>query len=384
MDRFAGPDNDLSFQQTNYDISAYLSANTVVRFASAPTHMNQYDKVFFDNLKITYQATPDTYYPTLVGADQLHAQGVDGAGVSVAVIDTGYFAHPALDNNLAGQGRVLAQYDAIADQMAPVGTESDGSGHGVHVTSLIASSNTTFQDRHNGIAPNANLVSVKAFSADGSGAYSDVIRAVDWAVANKEVYGIRVLNCSFSATPQSYYWEDPLNQALMQAWQAGIVVVAAAGNNGPDPMTVGVPGNVPYFITVGAMTDNYTPADGDDDYLASFSSTGPTVEGFVKPDLVAPGGHMLGLIPLNALFAQQHPEFQSSASFYTMSGTSQATAVVQRNSCADAPGRTGPDPGRRQVSPDGFSPPGAGRIWRTGLQHLSARGRHGQCLRRGP
>ncbi len=67
------------------------------------------------------------------------------------------------------------------------------------------------------------------------------------------------MNLSLSATPQSFYWQDPLNQAVMAAWDAGIVVVVAAGNRGPAPMTIGVPGNVPYVITVGAVTDNYYP-----------------------------------------------------------------------------------------------------------------------------
>ena len=76
----------------------------------------------------------------------------------------------------------------------------------------------------------------------------------------------------------------------MRAWQAGIVMVAAAGNTGPDPMSIGIPGNVPYIITVGAMTDNYTPTNPADDRLASFSATGPTVEGFVKPECSPPAG----------------------------------------------------------------------------------------------
>ena len=82
----------------------------------------------------------------------------------------------------------------------------------------------------------------------------------------------------------------------MKAWQAGIVVVASAGNTGPNPMSIGVPGNMPYVITVGAMTDNYTPSNAADDKLASFSSAGPTHEGFVKPDVVAPGGHVLACV----------------------------------------------------------------------------------------
>ena len=114
----------------------------------------------------------------------------------------------------------------------------------------------------------------------------------------------------------------------MRAWQAGIVVAAAAGNTGPQPMSIGVPGNVPYVITAGAMSDNFTPGDPTDDFLASFSSSGPTVEGFVKPDVVAPGGHMLGLMPLNATIAQLHKKFKHAASYFTMSGTSQATAVT--------------------------------------------------------
>ncbi|MFK5151175.1 S8 family serine peptidase, partial [Klebsiella pneumoniae] len=89
-------------------------------------------------------------------------------------------------------------------------------------------------------------------------------------------------NLSFGAQPQSYYWDDPLNQAVMAAWQAGIVVVSSARNEGPSAMTIDVPGNVPYVVTVGALTDNFTPYDATDDRLASFSSTGPTFEGFVK------------------------------------------------------------------------------------------------------
>ena len=114
----------------------------------------------------------------------------------------------------------------------------------------------------------------------------------------------------------------------MRLWQAGIVVVASSGNSGPEAMTIGVPGNLPYVITVGAMSDNYTPADGSDDFLASFSSTGPTVEGFVKPEVVAPGGHMVARTRIKSVIAKTHPEFHDHDKYFTMSGTSQAAAVV--------------------------------------------------------
>ena len=119
---------------------------------------------------------------------------------------------------------------------------------------------------------------------------------------------------SFGAQPESYYWDDPLNQAVMAAWRAGIVVVAASGNEGPDPMTVDVPGNVPYVVTVGALTDNYTPYDGSDDRLASFSSTGPTFEGFVKPEMVAPGGHIAGVDVIQQLSGEHRQELDEARS----------------------------------------------------------------------
>jgi subtilisin family serine protease len=215
------------------------------------------------------------------------------------------------------------------DQIEPVSTQTDGHGHGAHVSSLILSNRHTRGGKYNGIAPDADLVSIKAFGDDGSGTYLDVIRALDWVVNNKDQYNIRVLNLSFSAPPQSYYWDDPLAQAVMRAWQAGIVVVAAAGNTGPGAMTVGVPGNVPYVITVGAVSDNETPGDMTDDFLTEFSSAGPTVEGFIKPDAVAPGAHLMGLMPPNSQLAQNHPEMYAGFDYYySLSGTSQATAVT--------------------------------------------------------
>ena len=174
----------------------------------------------------------------------------------------------------------------------------------------------------------ADLVIVKAFDGDGRGSYMDLIRGIDWVVQNKDAYEIRVLNLSFGAPPRSPYWEDPLNQAVMRAWQAGILVVVSAGNGGPDNMTINVPGNVPYVLTVGAMTDNYTPDDLSDDHPAFFTAAGPTFEGFPKPDLVAPGGHMISIMDPFSTFAREHPEFHDGGFRFVMSGSSQAAAVV--------------------------------------------------------
>jgi hypothetical protein len=130
-----------------------------------------------------------------------------------------------------------------------------------------------------------------------------------------------VLNVAFSFPATSFYWEDPINQALMRAWDNGITVIAPAGNGGNKQMTVGVPGNNPYVITVGAMDDNRTPVDTSDDIVASFSSYGPTVEGFMKPEVLAPGTNVRGFVAQNSFLADKNGTSG-------ISGTSQATAVA--------------------------------------------------------
>ena len=122
---------------------------------------------------------------------------------------------------------------------------TDTNGHGTHITSLIASSRKDGSGRYFGVAPDARIISIKAFGEDGSSSYATVIRGIDWVITNRTQYNIRVLNLSLGAPARSRYWDDPLNKAVMRAWQSGIVVVVSAGNSGPLPQTVGVPGNVP-------------------------------------------------------------------------------------------------------------------------------------------
>src|SRR5690606_26426857 len=128
--------------------------------------------------------------------------------------------------------------------------------------------------------------------AEGKGSYVDVIEGLNWVLQNKDAYNIRVVNLSLVSGIDTPYWADPINQAVEALWEAGVVVVAAAGNGGPDPLTISAPGNDPFVITVGAYTDNFTPDDESDDYITPFSGAGPTETGFVKPDVVAPGAHM--------------------------------------------------------------------------------------------
>ena len=265
----------------------------------------------------------ETNYPAMIGADKLHCGGITGRGVTIAVLDTGLWR----DTFQFYGNRVLATVDVTYGGRGPV--TGDPYGHGTHVTSIAASGAQALSGAYQGIAPQANIVAVRAFDGTGAGRYVDVIAGLNWIVANKTKYKIRVLNLSFGASPQSFYWDDPLNQAVMAAWKAGIVVVVAAGNEGPDPMTVNVPGNVPYVITVGALTDNNTPYNYADDRLASFSSTGPTFEGFVKPELVSPGGHIAASMSSSSYLSYIDPgSVDALRQLFTMSGTSQAAAVT--------------------------------------------------------
>src|SRR5205823_3748297 len=142
---------------------------------------------------------------------------------------------------------------------------------------------------------NAKLISLRALDANGQGTDSSVISAIDRAIDLKDVYGIRVVNLSLGRTVQESYLQDPLCQEVEKAWQAGLVVVVAAGNDGRDNSrgtngyaTIASPGNDPYVITVGAMKDMATTTRGDD-LIASYSSKGPTLRDHVaKPDIVAP------------------------------------------------------------------------------------------------
>lgn len=269
---------------------------------------------------------PATDYPDVIGADLAWQAGVNGSGVTVAVLDTGFGIHPSIFLNVNGglRNRVLAWKDFVQRKLLPL----DPNGHGTHVAGVIADSLTGADGEWNGVAPGVSLVGVRVLDEQGHGNYEKVIQGLQWVVNHKDQYNIRIINLSLVSEVQSPYWADPLNQAVMAAWQAGIVVIAAAGNTGPDPLSVGVPGNNPYVITVGAFTDAYTPEDWSDDYLAEFSAAGPTLDGFVKPDLLAPGAHMVAPMLRNTYLGRSHQANRVGSAYFSMAGTSQAAAVV--------------------------------------------------------
>jgi hypothetical protein len=273
----------------------------------------------------------DSYYPGVAGAAALHAYDIRGTGIGVAIIDSGLWETPeAIALNTRGRHRITGRYDATTG--SEVAEAFDESGHGTHIASVLARSDTTErsgvqQPSFRGIAPDAELIVVKAFGSDGNAGFLDLVRGIQWVVERREALNIRILNLSFAARPRWPYWEDPVNQALLRALKAGIFVVAAAGNEGPEPMTIGSPGNLPYLLTVGAFTDSWTESTRDD-YIPDFSSRGPTPLGHIKPDLVAPGGHMAGFTRPGSTLAREFPEYFLGSGEFVMTGSSQAAAVA--------------------------------------------------------
>jgi len=271
----------------------------------------------------------NNYISQQVGANHLHDEGITGQGVTVAVVDSGTNMGgnigQYLFRNSKGQQRVAVKYDAFRGRPTYFFND-DQNGHGSHVTGIIASSLKDAEGNYNGIAPDVYVLSVKAFDADGASSYSKVLDSLNWIFENRYRYKIRVVNLSLGADVQSNYWNDPINQAVMRLWDAGVVIVSSAGNNGQD-QGITVPGNNPYIITVGAVSDNQTPTDLSDDRVTSFSSKGPTSEGFIKPEVVAYGGQIAQKID-ERFFKKALKENIFGTHYSEISGTSQAAAMV--------------------------------------------------------
>jgi serine protease AprX len=177
------------------------------------------------------------------------------------------------------------------------------------------------------VAPGAHLISVKVAGYDGATDASVVIAALQWVISHRAQFNIRVLNLSFGTDATQSYAVDPLDYAVEQVWFSGISVVVAAGNRGPDPGTVNKPADDPYVISVGAV-DLKNTNDKTDDVVASFSSRGPTPDGFTKPGLVAPGVTIVSDRDPGSTIDQAYPSARVGENHFKGTGTSQASAVV--------------------------------------------------------
>ncbi len=267
-------------------------------------------------------------YPTVVRANDVWTHGDTGAGVTVAIVDTGV---SSTVHDL--QGRIVQVTDDRTGQTASCVNLSgerdcnDSYGHGTFVAGIIAGDGADSNGRWKGVAPSARILSVKIAGADGAADVSNVLAAIQWVVSFGPRYGVRVLNLSLGTDSSQHYAQDPLNYAVERAWDAGIAVVVSASNRGPDPRTISKPGDDPFVITVGAMDDEGSRNDNDD-VLPDFTSRGPTLaDGIAKPDVATPGAHIVSLRAVGSTIDVKFPYYVDGA-YRKGSGTSMAAGVA--------------------------------------------------------
>ncbi|SNR87677.1 serine protease AprX [Anaerovirgula multivorans] len=273
---------------------------------------NNVKKIWYDR---EVKTLLDVASPT-VGSTPLWNNNITGKDVVVVVMDTGIYEHPDLS------GRIIAFKDFVNQKSHPY----DDNGHGTHVAGDIAANGSQSNGNYRGPAPEAQLIGVKVLNKIGSGSLSVVIEGLQWCIDNKESLSIRVINMSLGAETTMPYSEDPVCMAVANAWEAGIVVCAAAGNSGPQNNTINSPGIHPSVITVGALDDRNT-VSLEDDSVADFSSRGPTIDGFEKPDIIAPGTDIISLRSPNSMLDKQNKQARIDEWYTSLSGTSMATPV---------------------------------------------------------
>ena len=219
-----------------------------------------------------------------------------GQGVCVAVLDTGVAMHPELT------GKILAFYDAVNGYEFPY----DDSGHGTHVSGIVAG-------KQIGMAPEAKLVVCKVLDSNGEGKVPHLMKAIRWVLENQERYVIRIVNISAGMSePMDPKDGERILAGVESLWDAGIVVVTAAGNRGPGSGTITIPGVSKKVITVGALSGEQRGK--------GYSGQGPTKDCVCKPDVLAPGTNVFSC---NAKYSQR-----GERAYISKSGTSMATPVV--------------------------------------------------------
>lgn len=320
-------------------ISATLSGRAIAELANDPdvdgVSLNADVSALASGPLGSTRNLPSVGGASSVTADLKRTLGLDdrfnGANTTVAIIDSG------IATNADFGWRIVAQY-VFLDGRQSFTAPYDDYGHGTHVAGLIGSSGTSSNNRYAGVAPASRLLSLKVLDRNGSGKTADVINAIEFTVANKARFGIDIINLSLGHPIYESASTDPLVQAVETAVRAGIVVVAAAGNYGSNPVTgqtgyagIASPGNSPSAITVGAAVTNNTPTRTDD-RLADYSSRGPTwYDGIAKPDILAPGQSLVSTDAVGSTLDVTYPDLvvrDGSVKFLRLSGSSMATGVV--------------------------------------------------------
>jgi len=268
-------------------------------------------------------------------ADAMWSAGYNGSGVRVALIDTGVSPVQDLADRLV---KVPDPTDSrkVADCVNFSGEDTcyDNYGHGTFIAGLIAGTGAASQGVYRGEAPGAQIVPIKIAGRDGSADVTKVLAAIQWAVSFARDLNIRVINLSLGTDSPVSYRIDPLNFAVERAWRAGLVVVVSAGNrgemtaNGPKRGTISKPADDPLVLTTGAIDDRNTNGTNDD-RVPAFSAHGPTItDGLAKPDVVAPGGHVISLRSPGSTVEQIAPGGGIDSTYRRGSGTSMSAGIL--------------------------------------------------------
>jgi hypothetical protein len=275
----------------------------------------------------------------------IHLVSGSGSGVVIAVVDSGvqydndfkggWFQPDRITAHISGVVGEEGLYfspnnDQCADyQMGSCWYVTDQYGHGTHVAGIIAGDGRdSLNYMFKGIAPQAQVINFRVADQNGMAHESGIVEALQYIMELKETHGynIRVLNISINSTLEASYNESPLNAALEILWFNGIAVVASAGNTAGTINAA--PANDPYVITVGAV-DEHGTADRSDDTIPTWSSHGVTLDGVAKPDVYAPGRHIISVLSSKSPWATEHPDrVYGDGQYFRMSGTSMAAPMV--------------------------------------------------------
>lgn len=263
----------------------------------------------------SFSAAPQSAFPHEVGAVDAWAHTA-GEGVGVALVDTGVAPVPDLIN------RIVAVADLTAEK-APL----DTFGHGTFMAGLIAGDGSSSAGRYVGVAPGANLISIKVAVSDGSTTLGTVLAGLQLVHSARTIFNVRVALLALSSPSTHSPARDPLTKALRRLWADGIFVVVPSGNDGPDAGTIDSPGFDPVLMTAGAVDDLGTPS-ASDDVATEWTSRGPTSWGAAKPDVAAPGAHLVSVRAPGSTIDVENPSARVEEAYFRGSGTSMSAAVT--------------------------------------------------------
>lgn len=247
-------------------------------------------------------------------------QNLTGKGIGVAILDTGI---APVNDFIQPKNRLIAFKDFANNKLEPY----DDNGHGTHVAGIACGNGTNSNGIYCGIAYESNLIGVKILDKEGKGNTSKVLAGIQWIVDNKDRYNIRIANLSIGSPGSNSL--DPLVKAVNAAWDCGIIMTIAAGNNGPKNSSITSPGISKKAITVGSSDDSESVTIWGSSQK-NFSGRGPTFECVIKPDIVAPGANIVSCLSPTAYIDSSNTEGVKivDKNYLQLSGTSMSTPIV--------------------------------------------------------